>query len=92
MKHIDDWIAEPAVDEGEAFAKEFFLEARRPAIEKRYDWSRNNPLFCTYEGARYRVTGASRLGDVWLTSNLHRESGYDKRVDVAKCSGWSKQP
>lgn len=24
-------------------------------------------LFCTWHGERWRVTGASRLGDVWLT-------------------------
>lgn len=29
---------------------------------------------------RYRVIGCSRLGDVWLSANHHREFGYDHRV------------
>ena len=45
-------------------------------------------LRCDYEGKRYRYTGASRLGDVWLAEDLSREHGYDLRVDVAKCSNW----
>jgi predicted RNase H-like HicB family nuclease len=49
-------------------------------------------LFCTYEGKRYRCTGASRLGDLWLASNFEREHGYDLRVDVEKCSDWGKEP
>lgn len=92
MKHIDDWIDEPAADEGEALAKVFFRKARRPAIEQLDNWRVTHPLFCTYEGSRYRVTGASRMGDVWLAADLARVNGYDKRVDVEKCSNWSGEP
>jgi hypothetical protein len=49
-------------------------------------------LFCTYEGKRYRVTGASRLGDVWLATNFERQHGYDLRVNVDKCSEWRESP
>lgn len=51
-------------------------------------------LFVTYEGKRYRVTGASRLGDVWLAKDLNRSSGYDHRVDfdLTKLTGWSRTP
>jgi hypothetical protein len=45
-------------------------------------------LFCEYEGKRYRCTGASRLGDVWLAHDYERHTGYDLRVDVAKCTNW----
>ena len=39
-----------------------------------------------------RCTGASRLGDVWLTSDFNQEMGYEKRVDVEECSNWSANP
>lgn len=45
-------------------------------------------LFCTYEGKRYKVVGASRLGDVWLTDDF-TSTQYTKRVDIGKCSSWS---
>jgi hypothetical protein len=47
-------------------------------------------LFCTFEGNRYRVTGASRMGDIWLHSHPEATVGYEKRVDVADCSSFSK--
>jgi len=49
-------------------------------------------LFCTYNGNRYRCTGASRLGDVWLARDFDRHTGYDLRVDVADCEDWSPDP
>lgn len=51
-----------------------------------------NKLFCTYEGKRYRVVGASRHGDVWLNPNFAVEHGYEKRVNVMDCRGWSASP
>jgi hypothetical protein len=45
-------------------------------------------LFCLYEGKWWRVTGASRMGDVWLTSDFQRDTGYDKRVFLEECSEW----
>ena len=51
---------------------------------------RKFPLFCTYQGAVYRVTGCSRLGDVWLTEKLDdKYAGYSKRVMIGDCSKWS---
>lgn len=47
-------------------------------------------LFCTYKGVRYRCTGASRLGDIWLTKDFEQEFGYDLRVDVSECKHWNK--
>ena len=46
-------------------------------------------LFCTYKGTRWRVTGASRLGDVWLIKNPDRDTGYDERVNVSDITEWS---
>lgn len=49
-------------------------------------WMRQYELYCTYEGKRYRVTGASRLGDIWLNTNKNAVSGYDLRVNCEDCS------
>ena len=90
MIHIDDWLDAPPNSEGEAYAKKCLEIARLPAMER---WSLpdsgNFKLFCTFRGNRYRCTGASRMGDVWLAKNFSRDTGYDHRVDVAECSEWS---
>jgi hypothetical protein len=49
-------------------------------------------LFCTYKDERYRVTGASRMGDIWLAKDFNRDVGYDLRVDLDECSGWTPTP
>ena len=90
--HIDDWLDTPATDDAEKWAKEFLEHCRRPAIDKDHAWLAANPLFCTYKGERWRVLGASRLGDVWLTKHFERVNGYDIRPDVDECSEWAKTP
>jgi hypothetical protein len=51
-------------------------------------------LFVTYEGKTWRVTGASRLGDVYLQSKLDKDHAYDERVplDFTKLTNWRAQP
>ena len=56
------------------------------------EWISKYRLFCTYQGKRWRVVGASRLGDVWLSRDHSRESGYDLRVAVDECSEWKDRP
>ena len=98
MTHVDDWIDTPTIllpeTRGEAYAKFFFLLRRTPAWMHytMAEWFDPYKLFCTYEGHRWRVTGASRLGDIWLAEDFQQESGYDKRVDLALCSEWSDKP
>src|SRR5690606_35641309 len=48
-------------------------------------------LFCTFEGRRWRVVGASRMGDVWLTEDFDSEQ-YTRRVNLDDCSEWSDAP
>ena len=91
--HVDEWVDACKFNQtvGEKYARWFFFLARLAAIY-RMDWAnwfKHNKLFCTYEGTRYRCTGASRLGDVWLAKDYTRETGYDLRVDLSKCSDWS---
>lgn len=85
--HIYDWIDLPASEPGEVLAKEWFDKFTIPVIEKDNAWLNSPMLFCTYEGVPHRVTGASRLGDVWLNKDL-TATHYEIRVDVTKCSDW----
>jgi len=94
MTHVDDWTGTPTMKEDEAYAKFFFLLRRTPAWMQgaMAQWMDPYKLFCTFDGKRWRVTGASRLGDIWLAEDFTRESGYDRRVDLAECSAWSPTP
>lgn len=73
----------------------FVLEHfRKPAVVKiaHAKYMNHFRLYVTYEGKRYRVTGASRLGDIYLATSISREngSGYDRRVPLnfAKLTEW----
>lgn len=46
-------------------------------------------LFCTFGGRRYRVTMASRMGDIGLSTDPDEEWSYKERIDVTECSQWS---
>lgn len=85
MRHVDDFIDDPTSD---AYAASWFEAFRRPAFEKI-----KNPdprkLYATWKGVRYRVTGCSRLGDVWLHDVTYDGESYLYRVDVDECSDWS---
>lgn len=91
--HVDDFIdnCSPVKYEGERYAQWFFALYRFPAaLKMRFrPYLKDLKLFCTWNGQRYRVTGCSRLGDVWLTANFERECGYEYRVNVDDCSAWS---
>lgn len=88
--HVDDWLCEPAKHPSEAYAKFVLDYFRKPAwaLMAFEPWMGQYKLFCTYRDVRYRVTGASRLGDVWLTCDFDKSDGYEKRVDVAECKEW----
>lgn len=95
MKHVDDFVSCPPMnDEAASYAAFFFMLSTLPAVMQIAfrKWTEHYKLFCTYDGKRYRVTGASRMGDVWLAESFARDSGYDLRVDLAKCSEWSDTP
>ena len=91
MKHVDDFVSFPPDDHAGKYAAFCLMLYRLPALMKMafQEWINQYKLFCTYEGKRYRVTGASRLGDVWLAKDFNQESGYDLRVDIDKCSEWA---
>ena len=86
---IDDFIDNYGNEE--AYARWVFNHFRLPASLKfTFDqFMKDHHLYCTYLGQRYRVTGASRLGDVWLHSDFSQSVGYELRVDVEKLSDFS---
>ena len=86
---VDEFIDDPFNKEYYArFVLHFF---RLPAtLQMAFtEFTSQYRLFCDYKGARYRVTGASTMGDVWLAKDFDRVHGYDRRVSIAECSGWS---
>ena len=98
-RHVDDFVEhgmkwDHESGEAEVYARWVLMLHRLPAIllNRFSSYISQYPLFCTWRGERYRVTGASRMGDVWLAKNFKRECGYDERVNVAYCSDWSKKP
>jgi hypothetical protein len=50
-------------------------------------------VFCKYKDKPFMMTGASRLGDVWLSSKTELDHGnypnYDHRVLMNECSEFS---
>ncbi len=88
MKHIDEWIGEPEGSPEEKLVKEWFNHYRLAEVFKDYKWLSDREISCEWEGQRYRCTGCSRLGDVWLTKDFGQIHGYQKRVNVDSCSGW----
>ena len=96
--HVDNFIdygtmfRNACKEENEAYARWVLNYFRHSAILKSafYPFMREHKLFCEYEGKKYRVIGASRMGDVWLAKDFKLETGYDLRVCVDNLSKWSK--
>lgn len=93
--HIDTFIdfgTDSDQEEHEDYARWLFNHWRLPAINRcAFDkFMSEHKLFCMYQGEKWRVTGASRLGDVWLTKNFEQDCGYQARVMVEDCSKWGK--
>jgi len=96
LSHVDDWIDDPTLPSEEnykniCYAKFVLNWMRMPAhiMSSVEPWMKQHKLYCKYKNKTYKVTGASRLGDILLASNLGRTNGYDIRVSVLDCSGWT---
>ena len=86
-KHCDDYIDDPKADPA---LRKFLAFARSPAHGFLYP--RPHPqLFADHKGTRVRVTMASRLGLVGITTDLTAETGYEKRVYVGELANFSEQ-
>ena len=88
--HVDDWLDTPTLDDEQLrLAKEWVEHFRRPAGESDAKWLDARLVTCIYHGELFRVSGASRMGDLWLNRDLNKNWGHDLRVNVARCSEWS---
>jgi hypothetical protein len=94
IHHVYEWLEEPSTDEGEKLAKEWLDKFTRPAYDKHKQglnkWLAARELSCVWKGKRYRCTGASRMGDVWLQDE-GSANFYDHRVDVTELSEWERK-
>lgn len=90
--HVDDWLetAVASTDAGVRYAAFFLHHKRLSAAAQNCFREHLKPykLYCDYQDKRYRCTGASRLGDVWLHSDRSKDVGYELRVDVDGCTNW----
>ena len=95
-EHVDDFIDYGCISsecpKNEKYARWVLNHFRLSAICKNDfgEFMKDHHLFCTYKGTQYRVTGASRLGDVWLTTDFNQSTGYQLRVDINELSNWER--
>jgi hypothetical protein len=91
--HVDNFIEKGllSTDHRKIYAAGILRIFRLPALFQPDSISCEGlyPLFCDYQGKRYRITGASRLGNVWLRK-VHSVLGDDDndRVNIYQCSNF----
>lgn len=91
-KHCDDYI-----DDMEApyCLRRFLRYARWPAhyqIKAKAMGVRIPELYANYNNRTVRVTMASCIGDVGITTDLDQETGYSKRVMLEFLKDFSHSP
>lgn len=86
--HCDDYIDDLSAP---AALRKFLAFARAPAHGQLLP-KPHPTLFADHEGRRVRVTMASRLGDIGITTDHSREFGYECRVLVSALSNFSETP
>jgi len=87
VTHIDDWVYN---HHNPSYPRWMFLHFRLPSVMK--PLAREfipSKLFCRYKEKTYRVTGAGRMGEVWLTEDYEEDTKYEQTADVDECSDWS---
>lgn len=84
----DDYIDDPKAPDA---LRKFLAFARAPAHGQLLP-KPHPTLFADCDGKRVRVTMASRLGDVGVTTDLGRELGYELRVSIDRLSNFSEVP
>lgn len=89
--HVDEWLDNVRwiADPHERYTRLFLEIHRMPAAKLAlYEDYVDKPITCEWKGSRYRLTGASRYGDVFLNADLCEKGGYTRRVSVTECSAW----
>jgi hypothetical protein len=89
---VDDWIDD--YTNPHIYARFWLHHARLPAmLQQAFKPIMGNiKLFCSWRGKRYRVSGASTWGDIWLNRDFDKDYGHDERVAVTECYAWSDRP
>ena len=88
IKHCDDYIDDPAEPD---VLRKYLAFARAPAHGQLLP--KPHPrLYADYKGQRVRVTMASQLGDVGISTDLDAEFGYERRTHVHALSNFSETP
>jgi hypothetical protein len=95
MQHIEEWLEDRYITcpDDEKYARAFFTI--KVAFNAAQSWNvspimEQHKLFCTYRSRRYRCTGCSTMGDIWLRKNFTTNIGYDLRVDINECSNFTE--
>lgn len=88
--HVDDFVYHKYCKN--EYARFFFLLNRLPAALKMDfdEYIKPYKLFARCDDIWYRVTGASRMGDIWLSLDFDRTHGYDRRVLLDSIQEWSQ--
>ena len=89
--HIEDWIEDTSND---SYARFMFNHFRlRAALVFDFNpFVKPRKLFGTYQGERFRITGASSMGDVWLNPDFEQEHGYKHRVCITEVTELGPKP
>lgn len=88
VRHCDDYIDDPATPE----PLRVWLEFARSPAHGLLTPKPHPRLFADHDGARVRVTMASRLGDVGITSQFDVDVGYERRVSLGALSNFGVAP
>jgi hypothetical protein len=99
-QHVDEFIDhgprlwEQRFNPQLRYARFFLFYHRLNSVLKSefQDFIADIELYATWQGERYRVTGASRMGDVWIRKNFKFDHGYDHRVMVEELSEFNSTP
>lgn len=92
VNHVDHFIYRGY--QKDCYARFVLMHYRQSAAMKIDFWQFMEafPLYCTCGDYRFRVSGASAMGDVWLSRDFDAVDGYDIRVYWKYCSDWSDKP
>lgn len=100
--HVDEWLniygqLRMTSDPTFGYVHHMLSHFRKPAIlrTRTDEFYRGLKLFVTYEGKTYRVTSASRMGDIGLADDFchPNDRHYDHRVWISsKLTNWRREP
>lgn len=92
MRHCDDYLDDPTQPK---CLRRFLKFNRWPArwqLRAMAMGIQPPKLYATHKDRRVRVTMASRLGDVGISTYMLKEHGYQKRVAVEELREFSDKP